>query len=136
MKQTFTAISQGGKLEYSDPERLRQFLILNTGPMVVHVGKERRMRSNGQNRYFYGQVLQMLSDHTGYTVEELKQWLKKEFGWTKVIVLGGKQVEVLRSSADMSTAEFEKFMTQIRMLADTLGCHIAEPNSPHFSLTE
>jgi hypothetical protein len=80
--------------------------------------------------------MQMLSEHTGHSVEELKQALKKEFGWTKVITLNGKQVEILRSSADLSTAEFEKFMTQIRMVGDQLGCYIAEPNSSHFSLTE
>lgn len=128
--QTFTAISQNGQLQFNDTDRLQQFLLFNTGPMVVHVGKERRIRSNKQNRYAYGVCLQLLSEHTGHTTDELKQYLKKEFGWVKVIQVGGKAVEVLRSTSDMDTAEFEKFMSQIRMLGDTLGVYIPEPNNP------
>lgn len=133
MTQTFIAISDKGQLQFNDPERLKQFLLFNTGPMVVNIGKERRIRSDRQNRYAYGVVLQMLSDHTGHTVGELKEYLKREFGWTKVIEINGKAIEVLRSTADLDTGEFEKFMSQIRMLGDTLGVTIPEPNSPHFT---
>ena len=130
MNQTFTAISQNGILEFNDPERLKQFLLFNSGNMVVSIGKERRIRSNKQNRYGYGIALKLLSEHTGHDVEELKKILKKRFGWMKVVEFQGQVVEIERSTADMTTAEFELFMTQIRGVGDQLGVYIPSPNEP------
>ena len=88
-------------------------------------------RSNNQNRYAHGIALQTLSDYTGFTVQEVKEVLKKEFGFTRLIELNGKTVEVLRSTADFSSAEFEDFMSKTRMFAAQMGCMIPEPNSPN-----
>lgn len=127
---TFTAVAQNGQLEFTDPKRLQQFLIMNSGELVVTVGKRRKIRSDKQNRYFYGQVVRIISEHTGHTDKEIKDYLKQEFGWTKVIEIAGKAKTVLRSTADMDTGEFEKFMSQIRMWADLQGYYIPAPNEP------
>lgn len=88
-------------------------------------------RSGNQNRYAHGVALQALSEYTGFTIQEVKEVLKREFGFTRVIMINNKPVEVLRSTADFSSAEFEDFMSKTRMFAAQMGCQIPEPNSPN-----
>lgn len=91
-----------------------------------HVSK---LRSSSENRYFHGVVLPILEDYTGHTADQLKVILKKKFGWMTNTFFEDQVYEVPMSSADMSTADFEKFMSQIRMWGDTIGVFIPEPNS-------
>lgn len=86
-----------------------------------------KSRSSNENRYFHGIILPMLSDFTGHTAQELKLFLKKEFGWIETKQVMGKVVEVPMSTAQMTTTEFEKFMTQIRQWGDTIGVYLPEP---------
>jgi hypothetical protein len=72
-------------------------------------------RSNPQNRYFHGVVLPLLSDHTGYTDEEMKGILKYKFR--------------VKHTSSLDTKGFEEFCSQIRQWASRdLGCWIPEPN--------
>ncbi len=87
-----------------------------------------KSRSSKENRYFHGIVLELLSDFTGEDPETLKIFLKKKFGWIETKQVMGMMVEVPISTAAMSTTDFEKFMSQIRMFGDTLGVYIPEPN--------
>lgn len=88
-----------------------------------------KIRSLNENNYFYGVVLAELSEYTGHTAEELKIYLKKKFGWVEAKEVFGEMIEKERSTARMTTAEFEKFMTQIRMWAtEELNLYIPMPN--------
>ena len=74
-----------------------------------------KQRSSPQNRYFHGVVLPLLADHTGYTDDEMKGVVKYKFG--------------IKSTAELTTAEFEDFCSRIRMWASRdLECWIPEPN--------
>jgi hypothetical protein len=115
--QTFTASGEGGKLKFADQKRLDQFLLANQGPLYVTVGRQQRIRSGKQNRYFYSVIVNEMCDRTGFTPEELKQVLKREFGLLKTIEYNGKNIEVLKSTAELSTSEFEDFMSKCRMFA-------------------
>lgn len=71
-------------------------------------------RSNPQNRYFHGVVLPILADYTGYTQDEMKAVVKWKFK--------------VKSTAELTTAEFEKFMSDVRMWASAeLACFVPEP---------
>ena len=74
-----------------------------------------RQRSNPQNKYFHGVLLPILAEYTGYDDSEMKGVIKWKFG--------------IKSTAELSTAEFEKFMSDVRMWASRdLSCYIPEPN--------
>lgn len=85
-------------------------------------------RSSGQNRYGHGIVFDLLADHTGYTVDQVKTWLKKEFGYVEYVRIGDKMLEIPRSTATFSTSEWEDFMSKTRMLGSELGVYIPEPH--------
>lgn len=87
-----------------------------------------KFRSQNENRYFHGVVLPLLSDFTGHPSEDIKYALKQHFGWMKTKEMFGKIQEVPMSTSEMSTTEFEQFMTQIRMFGDTIGVYIPTPN--------
>jgi hypothetical protein len=74
-----------------------------------------KQRSSPQNRYFHGVMVPILAEHTGYTDSEMKGVIKWKFK--------------IKSTAELSTAEFEKFMSAVRMWASRdLSCYIPEPN--------
>lgn len=90
-------------------------------------------RSLNENSYLHGVVLPILSEWNGDTPNQWKLFLKKEFGWIRTKEMFGKIIEEPISTAEMTTTDFEKFMTQIRMFGDSLGVYIPEPNSPNLN---
>lgn len=134
MTQTFIAISQDGELEFSDPERLRQFLIYNPGELFINVAQRKKTRSLKQNAYGYGVVIKELSEYTGHTPQQLKEYVKRELGLVEVITLpNGKITEVTRSSATFTTVEWENYMKFFRQLGDENGIFIPEPNGVNYA---
>jgi hypothetical protein len=122
---TFTAISQGGKLEFSDPKRLEQYLIMNPGEVFINIGKNRRhkSRSLSENAYYWGVVLKLISEHTGETVEDLHDHFRVRF------LMHGEKFERPRSTTSLSVAEFEEYLAKIRLFAtQDLNVFIPLPN--------
>jgi hypothetical protein len=76
--------------------------------------KPENNRSNPQNKYFHGVVLPLLSDHTGYTEDEMKAIVKWKF---KVL-----------STSSLTTAEFMEFIGNIQhWAAEYLSLSIPDP---------
>ena len=74
-----------------------------------------RNRSNPQNAYLHGVILPILSEYTGYDQDEMKAVIKWKFK--------------VKHTSDLSTVEFEKFVSDVRMWASRdLKCWIPEPN--------
>jgi hypothetical protein len=72
-------------------------------------------RSNPQNSYFHAVVIPILSEYTGYDHAEIKGIVKYKFK--------------VKHTSDLSTVEFEKFMSDVRMWASRdLGCYVPSPN--------
>lgn len=93
---------------------------------------DKKQRSSNQNRYYFGVVIPCLSEHTGFTVNEMHEVLKYKFlkGWktlkTKKYYV---EAEYVRSTTDLNTSEFEDYMTKVREFASIeLSCYIPEPN--------
>ncbi len=92
-------------------------------------GKE---RSGNQNRYYWGCVIQILSEDTGYTKDEMHEIIKHKFLLIHSI-LETKQgrkvaVEFSRSTTELDTKEFENLMSEIREWASMeLGIYIQNP---------
>jgi ribosomal protein L39E len=114
----------------SDKERLyKQLKGLKPVPYWIELKIDRDKRSNNQNRYFHGVVLQLLSDHTGYTIEEMKQILKNEFLTYTKDLPNGKSMKFVKSTADLNTKEFEDFLENSRRFAiQTFDVFIPLPN--------
>ena len=88
-------------------------------------------RTTPENRYFHGVVLQMLSDHTGHSIDEMRDLVKSMFLKDTInLERDGKVFEcsIVRGSSGLTTVEFERFMEDIRRWAATyLKLSIPEP---------
>jgi hypothetical protein len=124
----FLGFVKNGKLIFKELELFKIYLHSLEGKSLdIIVRLVRKDRSNQENRYYRGVVVPMISEHTGYTPEEVHEFLKLKF-LSKIIVLAGKDERIPRSSTELSTIEWEKWMTEIReWAAQELSLVIPEP---------
>ena len=120
------------------PNEPRAFLTyvksLSGEDVTVTVNKYRayKQRSNEQNRYYWGVVVKLLSDETGHSAEEIHEVLKIKF-LLKPYNLKGKQLPGATSTADLTTAEFESYLSQVRSWASQeLAVYIPAPHEVTF----
>jgi hypothetical protein len=91
----------------------------------VTVKKHKSQRSLNQNAYYFGVVLDILSKHTGYEIDELHEILKFKFLRRR----NEKGMEYVKSTAKLNTADFEDYLDKIkRWSAQELSCVIPDPN--------
>jgi hypothetical protein len=96
----------------------------------VEIKEYRKKRSNAQNDYIHAVPLPMLSEHTGYTVEDIKEWLCGEWtGWEDYTVLGKVLQRPVKTTSQMDTLEMTKFIEFMQWYASTnLNMYIPSPN--------
>lgn len=88
--------------------------------------KETKIRSAQQNRYYWGVVCKLISDHTGYTSDEVHQILTKEF-----LSYDKPKHRFVLSTSKLKTAEFEAYMEDCRRFAaEKAQVYIPLPNEP------
>jgi hypothetical protein len=131
MKQVIvTGNIRNGKLELLDQAGFRRDMAI-TFPTdcIVDVIIERRgkKRTNPQNRWLWGVAYKILSDHTGYSEEEIHEICKFKFN-RKEYHLGDETFILGGSTAIMTTIEFMEYKTNIQQLGAELGCVIPDPN--------
>lgn len=92
--------------------------------LEVTVKRLRATRSVRQNRYWWGVCVQLVSEHTGYTPEEIHEIAKQMFIPKKLAVSDGNgeikgEFVVGGSTRTMNTAEFSEFVENFKRWAST-----------------
>lgn len=128
-----TGTVTNGKFQPDDLRQFRMAFYSHEGKRVaVTVSRYNKTRSNNQNRYYWGVVIDVLAHHSeiGYTGQEWHEALKMLF----LRVPGdGKKPDTVRSTASLTTAEFEQYNEQIRRWSlETLGCLVPLPNEVEY----
>ena len=82
--------------------------------------KEAKMRSLPQLKYYWSVCIEIISDHLGYTKDETHEILKMMF-LSEVRLLneksGIREVRITESTRNKTTAEIEKYYSDIRQWA-------------------
>ena len=131
-----SATVKGGRLHFHNrrqfDEQVRQF---REGAQVeIAVTVRRTVRSLQQNAYYWGVVIQVISDHTGYTPDEVHEFLKMKFIPKRLALSDGNgeirdEFVIGGSTRKMNTIQFGEFMEDCRRFAaETLDCFIPDPN--------
>jgi hypothetical protein len=91
----------------------RKLQELKEGEYVIHIKKNRPIRSLSANRYYH-LILNIIGIETGHTHEELHEALKLKFN-AKIIHFpkGGSQV-VGESTSNLDTKEFAAYINQVK----------------------
>ncbi len=123
------------KLEFETPHLVWSFVQnLEIGKKIeISYGPIKKQRSNLENRYYWGVVIDIIADHTGFSPDEIHEILKHKFLRKQVWLSkeGGvaEGFDITKSTAELSTVEFEKYLSEIRQWASMeLGCYIPLPN--------
>lgn len=85
----------------------------------VSVKRLRATRSQQQNRYWWGVCVQLVSEHTGYTPEEVHEIAKQMFIPKHLAIQNGNgeikgEFVIGGSTRAMNTTEFGEFMERFR----------------------
>lgn len=125
MKAILYGKVEKGKLIILNEEIYERVLESLEGQEITFtIGKKTRPRSNQQNRYYWGVIIEILGKELGYTPEETHEALKIKF----LLKEGGK-IPTVRSTAELSTVEMEEYHSKIREWASQfLGCYIPDPS--------
>lgn len=101
--------------------------------VVVTLECRHAHRSQAQNRYLWGVVYALLSEHTGYTADELHAWAKAKF-LPKALAFANGNGEVIDelviggSTAKLNKLQFGDFIEHVRRFAaEHLGVVIPDP---------
>lgn len=105
---------------------------------VVEVKKKHPNRTLSQNRYFY-LILGWFSCETGYSIDEVKidifkRLCNRDWFVRKHINKRGQEVEYLRSSADLDTAEMTACIERFMNYASAQGIYLPSPDERSFLL--
>ncbi len=90
----------------------------------IVVRKKRKQRSIQENRYYRGVVVPFFAEFTGYDNEEAHLALRQRF----LSTTDDHGFMRIRSTTELSTIEFEEYMTKCRKLGDELGFYVPAPN--------
>lgn len=86
----------------------------------------RKIRSLDQNSYYWGVVISILCDYTGYEKEEMHEALKMKF----LTIEPARGLPYTISTADLSTVHFNKYIEIIKRWASIeFGIFIPDPDS-------
>lgn len=121
---------EDGRLKLTEPQRNRvtEYLRGRTKPVVVKFSKQVDSRSQRQNRFYWGVVLTAIADSTGYATEEVHELMKGKFLPRKFVKIGSLEKKVEKTTTDLTTAEFSKYLEQIAAFAAAeLGITMPDP---------
>lgn len=129
--QYFARVSDDGLLTGFARQRFAKELkhLFKGQSVEIVVRRKRKHRSSNQNRYYW-LVVEMLSDHTGFTKDEIHAILKRKFLLVeKVSERSGVIYEYVRSTTNLSTVEYEVYLDDVRRFAaQDFGIEIPLPN--------
>ena len=126
----FGRIDDNGRLIFDDPVAFARVRgALRGRDVQVLVEPKRKPRSLAENNYYCGVVIPIISEWSGFTPEETHLALKEHF-----LSEFDRQHGLMRmkSTADLSTVDFEKYMSNIRMWAADQGQFIPLPNEEYY----
>lgn len=102
--------------------------------VTVRVEKAHALRSIEANRYYFGVVLEILSEHTGYTREELHEWAKAKFLPRELAILDGNgnivdNLVIGGTTTSLNKVEFYEYVERVRTFAlERLDLDIPPPD--------
>lgn len=125
----FTATVKNNKVVFYNVDLFNNYLHSFEGKDVhVIVRQKKKIRSVNQNSFYWGCVIPLLCETTGYGDEELHEALKIKF-----LMDNTRKLPTVKSTTSLSTVEFEQYLDNIRQWAAIdLNCVVPLPNEVDF----
>lgn len=127
---SFVGRVEKGKFLPESPKAFKEaFYPFEKKRVLLSLRKYQEKRSNPQNRYYFGVVVKIIGLFIGEAdPEAVHDMLKNQFNY-EIKVVGGKEIRVPQSTADLDTDAFAQYIERIRAWAsEWLGLYIPDPN--------
>jgi len=136
MEYTLTARLTKGKLHVRAWSKLAQAIRRwRDGEYTITIARKHAHRSQRANKYYWGVVIALLSEHTGIDPDDLHLYLKARFLPKKLAVCDGNgsivdECVLGGSTSQLNVVEFYDYVQRIKQWAlESLGVEIPEPDS-------
>ena len=129
-----------GKLILETPMRYLAYLSGLEGKRVeLILRKQKSKRSDQQNRYYWGVVIEILANHCGYEAEEMHEALKIKFQWHLRYIMHKNLLSPCSIGPDVFRMDSKDIPGQINLLdrgfqgfhlsklSDSFEIHYAKP---------
>lgn len=123
-------VDEEGRLTLDDPAAFaRARATLRGQDVQVLIEPKHKPRSLAENNYYWGVIIPMVSGLLGRPEKETHIDLRAEFlsEYDKL-----HNIYHIKSTSVMSTSDFEKYMSNIRMWASDNGLFIPLPNESNY----
>lgn len=102
------------KFTPDSPDLLNAVIAKYEGKTVVmDIRKLSKKRTDPMNRYYWGVVIEMISEETGESPERIHDLMKAKFLGYDVVTIAGEKHPVLKESKVMTTEEFSRYIRDI-----------------------
>lgn len=126
---------EGGRLKIRNLRKFESELSrMRDGEGVLRIEPAKATRSLNANAWYWGVIVHELSEHTGYTPDEMHEFLKAKFIPKRLSVQNGNGVIVDElviggTTREMSKSDFSEYCESIRRwAAEDLGLNIPDPS--------
>lgn len=123
----FVGKVERGKLYVADREQFDRYLTSLQGMVEVVVKKWRKNRSLDQNAWYWGVILRLIADHTGYDSNELHEIYKIRFLESREVDFEGTRYHIIKTTTKLSTVEFGEYLEKVIQHAAELEIVIPPP---------
>lgn len=95
-------------------------------PKIVMIGDYAKDKTAEQRSWFHA-LCKILGDETGYTLDEVKELVKKDILSTKIVKIGGISKEVTKSSEKAKRDEYSELIDGIYRIGAEAGVVLPNP---------
>lgn len=102
--------------------------------VYVEVKQRKRYRSNPQNAYYFGVVVETVCERLrelGHDIDKdtTHEFLKGRFLFTEMTDPSGETIRIPQKTRDLSTTEFEEYIEKVKQFcAETLDVYVPDAN--------
>lgn len=129
-----SGVIQHGKLKVRNWASLQSVIAgLRDGEVELRIDRKHATRSLNQNAWYWGCIVQLVSEHTGYSPDEIHEIYKAKFLPKRLAVLNGNgdirgEFVIGGTTTRLNTLEFGEYCESIRQwAAEELDVVIPDP---------
>lgn len=129
-----SGVIESGRLRVRNRHFLTTALAaMRDGDVELRIERKRAARSLNQNAWYWGVIVEMLAEHTGYTPDEIHEVLKAKFIPKRLALADGNgeikdEFVIGGTTTRMNTLEFGEYCEAIRRwAAEDLDVVIPDP---------
>lgn len=131
-----TGYLRSGRLEIRRKRQMQAALgRMRDGEVLITIARHHATRSLQQNRWYWGVIVELLAEHTGYTPDEIHEVLKAKFLPKKIALADGNgeiqgEYVIGGTTTRLNKLEFGEYCEAIRRwAAEELAVVIPDPEA-------